>query len=80
MIWLSEKRDVFTQNFLDPIRRKFYFQRVLFSGGITIGPLKTEACGVSGRDQNQADSPKHMPPRGKVAGSNPAWDTIFFKA
>jgi hypothetical protein len=25
MIWLSEKRDVFTQNFLDPIRRKFYF-------------------------------------------------------
>jgi len=25
MIWLSEKRDVFTQNFLDLSRRKFYF-------------------------------------------------------
>ncbi|MDX1298968.1 MAG: hypothetical protein R3260_12140, partial [Pseudomonas sp.] len=37
MIWLSEKRDVFTQNFLDPIRRKFYFRRVLISGGITPG-------------------------------------------
>ncbi|WP_220804594.1 hypothetical protein, partial [Pseudomonas sp. NCCP-436] len=24
-IWLSEKRDVFTQNFLDLSRRKFYF-------------------------------------------------------
>jgi hypothetical protein len=35
MIWLSEKRDVFTQNFLDPIRRKFYLWRALFSGGIT---------------------------------------------
>jgi hypothetical protein len=33
MIWLSEKRDVFTQNFLDPIRRKFYLWRALFSGG-----------------------------------------------
>jgi len=37
MIWLSEKRDVFTQNFLDPIRRKFYFWRALISGGITKG-------------------------------------------
>lgn len=35
MILLSEKRDVFTQNLLGPIRREFYFQRVLFSGGIT---------------------------------------------
>ena len=25
MILLSEKSDVFTQNFLDPVRRKFYF-------------------------------------------------------
>lgn len=39
MIWLSEKRDVFTQNFLDPIRRKFYIWRALISGGITRGSL-----------------------------------------
>ena len=45
MIWLSEKRDVFTQNFLDPIRRKFYFRRVLISGGIT------NAHALMGKDQ-----------------------------
>lgn len=36
MIWLSEKRDVFTQNYLCPIRRKFYFWLALISGGITL--------------------------------------------
>ncbi|MFJ2455911.1 hypothetical protein ACIOWK_30035 [Pseudomonas protegens] len=40
MIWLSEKRDVFMQNFFDPVRRKFYLWRVLFSEGITV----TEYC------------------------------------
>jgi hypothetical protein len=36
MIWLSEKRDVFRQNFLQSCWRKFYVRRRLISGVITV--------------------------------------------
>ena len=57
MIWLSEKRDVFTQNFLDPIRGKLYFQRVLFSGGITVPASRLEQLLAHHKILNKRDLP-----------------------